>query len=545
MRKSKELITLESIYNLGKSLSRAETPSEILKISVLSLMGKLKINKIASFILSEGKFRHVYSGQTKIPIEFRLSLSQIPRRLTKLSNNIIKNFPTTLKNLVVQNSFNYLLPISYSEPFRNTCFKFVAIILLKSKKEHFTKSEREYIDFISNFTTISLKNAFMLSELKKNIFNLNTLNEFTISIFLKKNEIEIFESLALFLMGHFKIESIAIVRAENESMETFSFPETKILSLELIKKILRRSNQIFRIHSKHNRALSFAIIQKSLNDDRKYVLLIEGKETKNLKTTDLELIRTFFTSTVNAIENLKIAKLEYDIKLAYEIQKNFLPSALPQDSRIDISAISIPSRYVGGDYYDIIQISKDEIVIAIADVCGKGLPASLLMSNLQASLRSILLFTSEVSKVVTLLNKIILLNTLSEQFITFFICKIDLKKLSLEYVNAGHNPPILLLGDEFKFLETGGITLGVLDDKYEHEKIKLQRKSLLFLYTDGVVEARNKLGVEIGIDKIIKTLKTFRNSNSEEILKQINSLIRVHSEGVELLDDITMVVVKI
>jgi len=152
------------------------------------------------------------------------------------------------------------------------------------------------------------------------------------------------------------------------------------------------------------------------------------------------LLQALFTSFVNAVENLRMISLNYDINLAYNIQRNLLPLELPKDPRVDIYGLTMPSKVVSGDYYDVLKLSRDEFIVVIADICGKGLSASLLMSNLQASLKSILLFTNEIETITNLLNKVGLLNTLSEQFITFFICKIDLKNLTIEYINAGHNP---------------------------------------------------------------------------------------------------------
>lgn len=543
MKRSEALFTLESIFNLGKAFGYAISPEEILKISILSVMGKLKLNKASGFIISNDKFKLAYSSGIEVDNKFTLSRFKVPLKLTRLRPHAIKNFPKNLQRFIRKNRFDYILPINWFQTQKKQNNYALGIILIKSDRKNFTSSEIDYINFVLNFTAISLKNILSLAEVKKSLYNLTILNEFILSLLLKKSEDEIFNSLALLLMGHFKIEKVAVVKVENESIKTFSLSKNQALSSESIRKILKLKSPVISLSKIKIKNFSLAIVQ-SLVDERNYVLLIGGKGKERFKTEEIDLIRSFFTSSINAVENLKMLTFEYDIKLAYEIQKKLLPATLPKDERIDIYAVTIPSKFVSGDYYDVIQINKNEFIIVIADVCGKGVSASLLMSNLQASLKTILLFTDDLKRVVKLLNKVILLNTPIEQFITLFICKINLKNFTLEYINAGHNPPVLLSEDKIKFLEEGGTVLGLFESKYKSKKIKINSGDLLFLYTDGVTEAMNASGVELGINKVIETIQSYRTSSASKIIGEINNLINIYTYGVDQLDDITMLVVK-
>ncbi len=531
--KAEAIFTLESIFNLGKALGTANTVEEILKVSILSLMGKLKVSRVAGFVSSGDKFKLVYSRGTEVDDEIRINFSEIPPKLARLKKSMIKNFTQ-------HKEFSYVLPIRWAQT------NVLALIFLGGRNKSFTKSEIDYINFISNFTAISLKNINSILELKRSVFDLTVLNEFTQSILLKRDEGEIFNSFALTLMGHFGVESVSVIKSDRGAIKVFSFPEEQNFSKGFVKKILKQGFGDAKFSGIKTKVFSFAIAQKSSDGERSYVLLLGRKKGAiNFKVSEANLLQALFTSFVNAIENLKMISLNYDINLAYNIQRNLLPLELPKDSRVDIYGLTIPSKVVGGDYYDVFKINRDEFIVVIADVCGKGLSASLLMSNLQASLRSILLFTDELETITNLLNKVILLNTSAEQFITFFICKVNLKNLTIEYINAGHNPPVLLSGSRVKFLERGGAVLGVFRSKYKSEKIKIARGDLIFLYTDGVTEAVDRFEKDLGIEKVIEMIHSLKNFSSREIVEGVVKLIKSHTYGVEQTDDITMVAVKV
>ncbi|MFN3135822.1 MAG: PP2C family protein-serine/threonine phosphatase, partial [Candidatus Kryptonium sp.] len=512
MYKSEAIFTLESIFNLGRALGSANTAEEILKVSILSLMGKLKVSKVAGFVLSGDKFKLVYSRGVEIDDEIEINRFKIPSELTHLKKSGIKNF-------IPSKEFDYILPIRWAQT------NILALIFLGGRDKGFTRSEIDYINFVSNFTAVSLKNINSILELKRSVFDLTVLNEFTQSVLLKRDEGEIFNSLALTLMGHFGVESVSVIKSDGSTIKIFSFPEGQQFSSGFVKKILKQGSgsiQFLKI-----KRFSFVLVQRSPDDQRSYVLLLGRKKgTINFKVGEVNLLQALFTSFVNAVENLKMISLNYDINLAYNIQRNLLPLELPRDSRVDIHGLTIPSKVVSGDYYDVLKINRDEFIVVIADICGKGLSASLLMSNLQASLRSILLFTDEVEAITNLLNKVILLNTSAEQFITFFICKINLKNLTIEYINAGHNPPVLLSENKVKLLEKGGAVLGVFKSKYKSEKIKIDRGDLIFLYTDGVTEAMDRFETELGIDKVIETIRSLKNLSSREIVEGVVKLIK-------------------
>lgn len=539
------IFTLESIFNLGKAFSIARSPDEVMKLSVLSLMGKLKIKKAVGFVAEDGKFKLSYAVGVRIDKIPKINPAQIPFEFIKLDKSNLNRFGAKFKNFVKKNGFEYLIPIKWIDS--NGESSILGLIFIGDGRKNFSSSEVDYINFISNFTAISLKNMSLVFELGRKVYDLSMLNEFAQDIILKKDEKEIFHSLALTLMGHFGVKDVSVAVFEGRTIKVFSFPKKEKFSKKFLMEVLKKDKAVVQFRAKDRyKNFSVAIVHRTADVEKAGILLLgTGFKNSRFENEDIGLMRTLFATSINAVESLRMLSLSYDVKLAYEIQKNLLPKKIPQSPKLDIHALTIPSKVVSGDYYDVVQLGKDKFITVIADVCGKGLPASLLMSNLQASLKSFLLFTDDVTKVVKLLNDVISNNTPPEQFITFFICKIDLKNLLLEYVNAGHNPPILVRDGEVKFLEEGGTVLGIIKDDYKSETLEIKSGDLIFLYTDGVVEAINLNGEEIGIDKIIEALRATKKLKSFEIIERIKNLIYRHSKGVEQNDDITMVAVKI
>lgn len=543
--RSEAIFTLESIFNLAKALNIAKSPDEVMKLSILSLIGKLRMKRGVGFIAEEDKFKLVYSIGVDIQNDLKISSAEIPPKFIELDNIKFKQLNVKLRDFAKENGFDHLIPIKWVD--LNGESSTLGLIFLGDGKNKFTRSEVDYIHFISNFTAISLKNMSLVFDLRRSVYNLSMLNEFAQGILLKKDESEIFHSLSLTLMGHFGVKDVSVVVFENKVTKIFSFPRKEKFSRKFLAEILKRDKPVVLFPSKHRyKDFSIAIVHR-LTDVKKIGILLLGAGFKgsHFKEEDLKLMQTLFATSMNAVESLRMLSLSHDIKLAYEIQKNLLPKEFGKNPKVDLHVLTIPSKVVSGDYYDVIYLEDDKVIIVIADVCGKGLSASLLMSNLQASLKSFLLFTNDITKVVKLLNEVMLVNTSTEQFITFFICKIDLKNCILEYVNAGHNPPILIRDGEVKFLEDGGTVLGIIKEDYRSKVVKIKSGDLVFLYTDGVVEAMNPEGEEIGIERVVKLLSSIREQRALEIIENVRKLIYHHSKGVEQVDDITMVAVKI
>ncbi len=244
-------------------------------------------------------------------------------------------------------------------------------------------------------------------------------------------------------------------------------------------------------------------------------------------------------------ERIAKEKLEEELGLARTIQERLLPNPLPLVADLDIAAMNVPSQQVGGDYYDVIR-RGDDLYLAIADVTGKGIPASLLMANLQAMLHVLTPVAGHLGDVTGHINDIICQNTPSDKFISFFWARYAIGTGLLEYVNAGHNPPFVFRADgTIVELSEGGMLLGALPTfiPYAHGSYRMREGDVVVMYTDGVTEAMNALEQEYGEERLISVIRANAESDAAGIQDAIVRDVRRFTNDT-YSDDITMLVVK-
>ena len=233
-----------------------------------------------------------------------------------------------------------------------------------------------------------------------------------------------------------------------------------------------------------------------------------------------------------------------ELKRAQEIQLGLLPKEIPQLADFAIAGAWAPARVVGGDYYDVIRLSKQKVALCIADVAGKGVSAALLMANVQAAVRAFGSEDAPPSLVCKHTNSALCANTAADKFVTMFYGVLDAATSTLTYANAGHPPPILLRnGGRVIHLDTGGALLGVIPGwRYEDAVLQLQPGDLLVLFTDGITEAVRPDGQEFGEDRMISAiLESGKHSPSElqsDLFRQIKTFCNA-----PLSDDATLIVV--
>lgn len=268
----------------------------------------------------------------------------------------------------------------------------------------------------------------------------------------------------------------------------------------------------------------------------------------------LTFIQTLTNIIIVAIENKRLYKenleqiaIKKEMELASEMQVMLFPKNLPNNEEIEVAANYKPHQLVGGDYYDFISLNRDEIAFCIADVSGKGVPAALLMSNFQASLRSLIKRTSSLSELVIELNKNILANANREKFITAFIGKYNLQTRNLQFINAGHNPPVLLVGHQFKKLFEGSTVLGVFENlpSVTEKNITIPKEAILTCYTDGVVEQTNKNDEEFGLENMEMSVLKNKNKKIVDIVTSITKQLDDYKNDEEYHDDIALLCMRI
>lgn len=249
---------------------------------------------------------------------------------------------------------------------------------------------------------------------------------------------------------------------------------------------------------------------------------------------------------VNKILSERIEEELAKVRLAARIQRDLLPRTPPAISGYDIAGRSIPAQTVGGDYFDFVPLDEGRLALCVADVSGKGLPASLLMANVQASVRSQVLAQASVSECLRRTNTLLYRSTDPGRFVTAFYAVLDYERQVLHFSNAGHNPPYLFRADgaEEK-LEEGGLVLGIMEDtEFQESSRQLSPGDLLVIYSDGVTESMNAQGEEFGEAGLGAVVHRARAGSAEQVLNAIVEAALSFSGDRLQLDDITLIVLK-
>lgn len=264
---------------------------------------------------------------------------------------------------------------------------------------------------------------------------------------------------------------------------------------------------------------------------------------------DLDLIELDFTSCVclGHFSAEQREALEKDLELAAQVQKSLLPSKAPTVNGLDIAAHLEPASIVGGDYFDFFKSAKDDTAFVIADVMGKGMAASMIMSNLQASLRILGPEYDGPHFLANRLNKIFRFNVRLIRFISMFLVYYCHQSRRFLYTNAGHNPPVFRCSSngEISFLNPTGPALGLVPHtEYKTDEVFVESGDLLLLYTDGLVEVRNAAGEEFGQDRLAAYVESNGDKSAREVLAGLRENASAFSNG-QWGDDVTILAIKV
>ncbi|MES2732705.1 MAG: PP2C family protein-serine/threonine phosphatase [Bacteroidota bacterium] len=288
------------------------------------------------------------------------------------------------------------------------------------------------------------------------------------------------------------------------------------------------------------------------NNTLAYVFVGKEKKDDDKQGIDTVFIQTLSNIVIVAVENKKLARqqlrqeaLNREIQIAQQVQALLFPKDLPYTDQLKVRAEYIPHRSVGGDYFDFMRLSKSEFMVCIGDVSGKGIPAALLMSNFQASLRTMLRQTNQLTRIVEELNFQIYQNARGENFITFFLAIYNQENHTIRYINAGHNPPLLRpsgLESTIQLLDKGTTILGAFQVLPFLEETILENiiQFTLLCYTDGVTEVHNSQGDEFGPENLIRFFENNYNLEPEQLHERLIKEIAAFRSEKEYDDDVTL-----
>lgn len=284
------------------------------------------------------------------------------------------------------------------------------------------------------------------------------------------------------------------------------------------------------------------------------LLTVYNKRSGNGFTDDDErLLAIIAAQSAQIVENARLYEEEKtlvtmreELRLAYEIQMTLLPKAPPEIPGYELAGKSIPAQTVGGDYFDFIPTHDNNLALCVADVSGKGLPASLLMANVQATLRGQTPWSSSVQACLERSNKLLCESIRRGTFVTLFYGILNPQEHQFLYANAGHNRPLLLRnGKEPTELSSGGLVLGVLPSySYTETSVDLHPSDVLLLYSDGITEAMNSAREQFGEDRLAALLETHGHLSAQALIDQIVLAVQQHSGNAPQTDDMTLLAVR-
>ena len=273
----------------------------------------------------------------------------------------------------------------------------------------------------------------------------------------------------------------------------------------------------------------------------------------NFTEEHLNILTTLASVAAIRVENARLLeerfereRMERELELATEIQQSFQPTAPPVMDDYEFQGISFSCYEIGGDYYDFIPQHDGKMLVALGDVSGKGTAAALLMSSVHAAIHAQVAAKTSLYEMVKSVNQYLAENTPTNRFVTLFVAVLDPQTGTLQYINAGHNPPLVgRLDGQVEQLESGGFPLGILPmADFEVGQLNLEAGESLVIYSDGVSEANNLQEEEFGMERLIQVVSRNLKSSAAGMRDKVESALSTFTKTAAPNDDITLVIVK-
>lgn len=442
----------------------------------------------------------------------------------------------------------------------------------KGNGQPLSQHERDFVESLSIISSVAIANSRMFTELRRinrmldrKVYELNTLFDLSKDFNLMVDRKEIIRVFKFAMLGQMLIRRFFFVLDQEGRREVVAssgisgtFPK------KAIGELFNLQDDLKLVDPELEEAVPFlaengikAVISLQLQGEKMALVGVGARaNSEPYSTSDFNFLRSLGNLALLSIqktqlleERIEKERLEEELTIAKSIQQGLLPDPIPATERLDVAAANISSSQVGGDYYDILETPDRHLLFAIGDVTGKGIPAALLMANLQAMLHVLLPVDITLSEASGRVNDIIYNNTPSDKFITFFWGIFNPGDTSFRYVNAGHNPPLLFRDGEEEpvKLQEGGLILGAMPtvDPYNEQRILLSEGDMIVLYTDGVTEALNTAeDEEYGEERLLECLQSVRGKKASEVLQAVVEDVNRFSGQVQH-DDVTLIVVRV
>lgn len=561
---------LKTVLETSRMLIESRSIDFVLKNLLLIVMGKLLTSRAAIFLHNPGS-QNNYTlqrgrGITKFKEGDSLRFELDPNQKT-CSHFYYKDFSGSIPELTDGMESSLFFPLRTSNHHLGFLF-----LDTKATDQPYADRELEFVESLCIISSVAITNSQLFDELKstnrkldRRIHELNTLFDLSKEFNLLADRNKITQIFKFALLGQLFVRTFFLIYKTPSDVSLLvssgmtEVPEKQeIISLfeECPTDVLTVDEDSSGKHPLLKTNAIAHLVGITIQNEKVAVIGVgERVNGEPFAETDFNFLKSLSNLAVVSIqktffleERIDKERMEEELSIAKAIQQGLLPDPIPEIPGIDLAAQTISSREVGGDYFDIAKTPDGNTIIAIADVTGKGVPAALLMANLQSMLHVLLPVDISLSEATERINNLIFRNTPSDKFITFFWGKYISEHSILRYVNAGHNPPLLLRNesDDFEELSEGGLLLGALEtlSPYEEADIKLNPGDLLVCYTDGVNEAReiNRMQ-EYGEERLMESIRNNRDKPSKVILKEIVKDVKKFSDGM-LQDDLTLLIIK-
>ena len=579
----KLLFSLNALADLGKSIASIKDFYTNSKALLHHILGALLISKGALLLYDEdNRLLRVEAARGIKHKKDTLNLSfQAARQLIQEKEPILVNQAKgPLKKLINENKSlleswqcQLWLPMVMKE-------KLFGILSLGNKfmNAPYTQSDLSLLSIFAHNICIALDNHRLIEHLKRKNFELNH----------KILELETLYDLGLAISSLMEFNKLAdeilmraislldanlgalFIKKEDGSVEIVSKfgakmadkKELKAIEKSIVNHIIVNKGEALIVNrpptnSSIKRRKMLAVPIK-VQDKILGVLWVGDKEGRqkellDFNEADARLLSSFAHQAAVSLENAKLhqeslekERIERELQVAASIQQNLLPKEAPKIKGYDIASLCLPCRQVGGDFFDFIPLSPGKLGLTIADVSGKGIPASLLVSTLQASLQAHCEADYSPASIVHKLAQSIYRCSLPNKFISFFFGVMVLSQRKIISTNAGHNYPLILsYNDEIKRLKEGGFCLGLFEKtEYASEISPIKPGDILVMYTDGLTETQNSKEEEFGESRLIEEVQSCRKLKAAEIIDRLHNSIKRFSSSAPMRDDLTLVIIK-
>lgn len=554
---------LAALFEFSKNINTTLELNVILSRFLLTIMGKLlSPRSVVLLKISKDLFQiKEIKGLPSAAIDQTITIRKPPRRLVYARREDARKSPY-ISHFRSQ-GIDILVPLIAGEEILG-----IAGFGSRILKKKLTQKEETYVKSLANIAAAAIENSVAVQELRQvnrrldgKVQELNTLFELSKEFNAVLDTDRLVKLLTFSVLGHVGVNRYFVCLNRYGTMQLVQSRLDREFDPALFRYVctITAPTKVESLKRAYQSALQEIGI-------RLLIPLRIGNETKGIvgvgdkirggeySQTDTEFLSSLGNLAIVSLENARLfrdaiekQKMEDELLIAREIQRGLLPSTLPSIPHFDIAAKTISSRQVGGDYYDIIKLDENRFIIAIGDVSGKGTPASLLMANLQATIRALVPFGYPLTELTKRVNDLMCDNTSSGRFVTFFWGLLDAKVRTLRYVNAGHNPPFVFRTDgTVERLDRGGIILGVIRTiaPYQDGEVAFNPGDVLVLFTDGVSEAMNDQSEEFGEPRLEQLAKENLGESPQTVLSRIVEAVQGHSRNLPQSDDITLLLLK-